>query len=168
LEARVELGRILGLPAHPLLVHLPVMLVPLGALGAVLIVVSRRLRARYGWLVVIVTAVALAGAQLAAGSGEAFEEALGDRSDLLERHTSLGDTFIWFAAALFVAALAVMLLERRHALTPADGVGWCMTGGVTAAIVSVIAVAAVVQVYRVGHTGATVVWEEDGAAFDAG
>ncbi|QNP57125.1 DUF2231 domain-containing protein [Tessaracoccus defluvii] len=38
----------LGLPLHPLIVHAVVVFIPLAALGALLVVLSRRLRERYG------------------------------------------------------------------------------------------------------------------------
>ena len=43
---------VFGLPLHPLAVHAVVVLVPLAALGAVVMVVSRRLARRYGGLIV--------------------------------------------------------------------------------------------------------------------
>ena len=57
-----------GLPAHPLLVHIPVVLIPLGALGAVLMVWPR-LRRTLGWWVCGIVVVAGIATQLAISSG---------------------------------------------------------------------------------------------------
>ncbi len=48
----MEISNLFGLPAHPLIVHAVVVLVPLVALGAVGVVLWRGLRDRVGWLVV--------------------------------------------------------------------------------------------------------------------
>ena len=45
------MDKISGLPAHPLLVHIPVVLVPLAVLGTIVIAVSRKMRDRLGWIV---------------------------------------------------------------------------------------------------------------------
>jgi uncharacterized membrane protein len=83
------MDRIFGLPAHPLLVHIPVALIPLSALGAIVIAVSERWRRRIGWVVVGVAGFAAIASQLAVTSGEELEEAV-DESELVHRHAELG------------------------------------------------------------------------------
>ena len=51
-----------GLPAHPLLVHAPVVLVPVVALLVILMIVRPQWLERFGWL-----AVGLAGLALVTG-----------------------------------------------------------------------------------------------------
>ena len=112
----MELGNLFGLPAHPLLVHIPVALIPLCAVGAIVIVVSASWRQRIGWVVVVLAGVAVVASQLAASSGEEFQEALDKESELIHRHAELGETFVWFAIAFFVALLALMIwdtMQRR-------------------------------------------------------
>ena len=41
-----------SIPIHPLLVHVPVVLLPLAALGAVALVIRQKWVQHYGWLVV--------------------------------------------------------------------------------------------------------------------
>src|SRR4051794_9915389 len=53
----LALDSLFGLPAHPLLVHIPVVLIPLGALGAVLMLWPR-LRHALGWWVCGIVVVA--------------------------------------------------------------------------------------------------------------
>jgi uncharacterized membrane protein len=122
----VELETIWGLPAHPLLVHLPVVLIPLCAVGAIAIVFIPRWRPVLGWILVVLAGVGTVAAQLASGSGEALEEALDEESDLLERHAELGETFIWFALVFFLVLLGFMVWDtaqrrRREDADDADG-----------------------------------------------
>jgi hypothetical protein len=169
----MELEKIFGLPAHPLLVHVPVALIPLCAVGAILMVVSASWRQRIGWVVVVLAGVTVAASQLAAGSGEAFEEALDDRSQLIRRHAELGETFVWFAIAFFVALLAMMIwdtLQRRRKAKGTEETGLKETTGRTVAlvlsvVVVVAAVGATYRVYQVGHSGAEAVWSEDSGTF---
>ena len=62
-----------GLPLHPLAVHLPVVLLPLGAIGVVLALLVPRWRASLGWAMVAVLGVAAVSALVAKLSGEALE-----------------------------------------------------------------------------------------------
>lgn len=167
----MELEKIFGLPAHPLLVHIPVALIPLCAVGAILMVVSSNWRQRIGWIVVVLSGVAVVASQLAAGSGEAFEEALDKESQLLRQHAELGETFVWFAIAFFVAVLALMIwdtMQRRRAeareVEPRQVSGRAV-GLFLSVIVVLTAVGASYRVYQVGHSGAKAVWSEGSSAF---
>jgi uncharacterized membrane protein len=168
----VELDKIFGLPAHPLLVHIPVAMIPLCAVGAIVMVVSASWRQRIGWVVVVLAGVTVVASQLAAGSGEVFKEALDKDSQLIRRHAELGDTFVWFAMAFFVALLALMILDtwrRRREAMRTGGTGSKETTGRTLAlvlsvVVVVAAISATYRVYQVGHSGAKAVWSQDAGA----
>ncbi len=67
-----------GLPAHPLLVHAPVVLVPVVALLVILMIVRPQWLERFGWLAVGLAGLALVTGVLAENSGEALEEAVED------------------------------------------------------------------------------------------
>lgn len=169
----MELDKIFGLPAHPLLVHIPVALIPLCAVGAIVMVASPSWRQRIGWVVVGLAGVAVIASQLAAGSGEAFEEALNEETPLIHRHAELGETFVWFAAAFFLAVLALMVWDtiqrRKGKEEKGDDGRSAATGRAIAMILSVIVVIAAVgvtyRVYQVGHSGAKAVWSQDAGAF---
>ena len=170
----MDIETIFGLPGHPLLVHIPVVLIPLCAVGAVWIVVWPSWRPRIGWIVVVLSGFTVVMSKLAADSGEAFEDALDKESTLLERHVELGDTFVWFAAAFFVAVLALMLWDRaqRRKAEPSNGTGGRARATSPAAIVLsilvvVTAAAASFRVYQVGHSGAESVWDKDSGSFDS-
>ena len=138
-----------GLPVHPLVVHGVVVLLPLAILGAIAIAVRPQWRTKYGVLVVAIAAVATALIPVATSSGEALESRVGDPGE----HAQLGDQLIWFAIPLLVLVAAIVWLDRRP---PAGAPSWLPT--MVAVLAVVVAVAAGVQVYRVGDSGARAAW----------
>jgi uncharacterized membrane protein YhdT len=70
----VELENITGLPAHPLLLHMPVIFIPLLAVAAVVFAVKPDWRRRFSIAYGIGAIVTLAGTVLAVGAGEAWKE----------------------------------------------------------------------------------------------
>jgi len=164
----VELEKIFGLPAHPLLVHAPVILIPLCAIGAIWIAISPTWRHRIGWIVLVLAGGAVGASQLAAGSGEALQDAMDKDTALVERHADLGDTFVWFALVFFLAVLALMAwdtMQRRKAAAAGEEpdlheLGRSGIAIALAVLVIVTAVGASFRVYQVGHSGAESVWEK--------
>jgi hypothetical protein len=146
----VEISNLFGLPAHPLIVHAVVVLVPLVALGAVGTVLWPALRERIGWIVVAGAVATAVLVPFATGSGETLQERVGETA-LLERHAELGDQLLPWAVGLAVAVLAFMLVVKR-------GQRWL--GLVVAAATVVLAVGASVNVTLVGHSGAEATWAQ--------
>ena len=72
----MEITTLFGLPAHPLLVHIPIVLLPLVGIGAIAIAVSPKARRRFGTVVLALAGVAFIGTVLAAGSGEGLVESV--------------------------------------------------------------------------------------------
>ena len=107
----MEISKLFNLPAHPLLVHIPVVLVPLAALAAVLIALRPSWRHHYGWLAVAFSGVAMVFSFLASGSGEALEDSV-KKTKSLSNHTELGGSMKWIALAFFVVVLALVVLDR--------------------------------------------------------
>ncbi len=138
-----------GLPLHPLVVHAVVVLLPLASLGTVAIVVRARWRAVYGPLVVGAALVSTALIPVATSSGESLEHQVGNPGE----HAELGDQLIWFAIPLLVLSAAVVLLDRRSGRTASSGSGGRHLLTVVSVLAVVAAVAAGVQVYRVGDSG---------------
>ena len=138
-----------GLPWHPLVVHVVVVLLPLAVLGTVAIALVPRWRRPYGPLVIVAAAVSTALTPVATSSGEALEKRVGDPGE----HAELGDQLIWFSVALLVAVVALVVLDRRGA----PAVSRALVNGV-AAVAVVVALASAVQVYRVGDSGARAAW----------
>jgi len=137
-----------GLPLHPLVVHAAVVLVPLAALGALLVIASAWVRQRYGWFTVAF-AVAGAGAAVTARlSGEALLQSLGGAGPALVSHQMWGQLAPFPAVILALALPAALLMENR------SRAAWWVTGAVAA----LMALASVVLVMLTGHSGATAVW----------
>jgi hypothetical protein len=146
---------IFGLPAHPLIIHAVVVLVPLAALGAIVVAVWPAARERYAPLALAVATVALLSVPLATHTGELLEAHV-QRTPLVERHTEMADGLLPFAALLWLG-LAVLVFARWYGTK--RNVQWGRYLAVGAAIVAVVgAVASGLQVMRIGHSGAAAAW----------
>ena len=143
-----------GLPAHVLFVHFIVVLAPLTAVLAILCAVWPAARQRLVWLVVALSVLTAVLTPLTTEAGEWLEHRVG-RSPTLHTHTELGDTMIFFSAALLVAAALLAIVHIRA------GRGRSLSTALSVAIaVFVLAagVATIVQVYRIGDSGAKATW----------
>ena len=163
------MDNLFDLPAHPLLVHVPVAFTPLAALGAVVVSVRASWRQRLGWVVAGVAALALAGTHLAIESGDALEERVRETS-LVERHEELSRMARPLALVLLFAVVALVAYDsyqRRRALAGGPGAtrraGGKPVVAALAAITVLAAAASVVGVIRAGHSGARAVWENSPA-----
>ena len=96
-----------GILAHPLLVHIPAVLLPLTALGVVVMVIKLAWHHRYRWAVLAIGFVGAVGAVLAASAGESLEmkivatEGAGAAGGW-EDHAELGETARLFGIIFFV------------------------------------------------------------------
>lgn len=137
---------IAGLPAHPLIVHLPVVLLPLAAAGLIILAAIRSWRPRFAMAVLAILAFGTAGAVLAMVSGNAFAEHVGRPN----AHASAGTNLVIGAVALLLVGGAWLIWVRSGESTRAkDVVGWAV------AVVSAVVVALTVIA---GHSGASAAW----------
>jgi len=163
------LDTIFGLPVHPLVVHAVVVLVPLAAVGAIACTLSTWVRAHVGWLVAAIAVLDVALVPVATGSGESLEEEVGE-SALLEKHAELGEQLLPFVVVLALGCVAVMALarladRRADGADGADGAVVPAWAGrtmvlVVAAVTILAAVGTLVQVARIGHSGAKATWSD--------
>ncbi|MGV8907630.1 MAG: DUF2231 domain-containing protein [Propionicimonas sp.] len=137
-----------GLPLHPLVVHAAVVLLPLAALGALLIAVSKRARIRYGSLVVVVAVVATGAVVGARITGEALNGGT-QGTGILATHITYGLLAPWPAGALALTSLLLVLAGRTKSRLFLLITAWLT-------VVSALASLAIILV--VGHAGATAVW----------
>lgn len=145
-----------GLPVHVLLVHFIVVLAPLTALLAILCALWPSVRERLVWLVLALSVFVAVLTPITTEAGEWLEDKVG-KSPPLHIHTHLGDTMIYFALALVVAALLLAVMHvRQHRGMPLTRV----VSMVVVAFVLISSVATMVQVYRIGDSGARVSWGE--------
>lgn len=143
-----------GLPAHPMLVHFIVVLAPLTAILAILCAVWPAARRRLAWLVLALAGIVAVLTPITAEAGEWLEHKV-EETPALETHEHLGKTMIYFALALLVAAVLLVITQvranREKPLPAALGV-------VVAVFVLAASVATTAQVYRIGHSGAEATW----------
>lgn len=140
-----------GLPLHPLAVHVPVVLLPLGALGLLLLLVVPRWRAQLAWPVIAVLAIATVGALVAKLSGEALAAQVG----VPAQHQQLGNWLLVISAILLLATIAWWLWERRAARRRRPtGV----VGVLVALVLGTLAVGSLIVAVLTGHSGAEAVW----------
>ena len=143
---------IAGLPVHPLVVHVAVVILPLAALGLIVLVLVPRWRATFGWLTLAGLAVGTAGAIVAKQSGEALAARVG----LPQRHAELGDILPLVAALLFVLAIAWFVADRRRRASGQPDQGPALLSLGIASIL--VAVGTIGLTVAVGHSGAEAVW----------
>jgi uncharacterized membrane protein len=148
---------IAGLPLHPLVVHFAVVLLPLAALGLVLLVAVPRWADRFGWLTLGVLAVGTGAAFVAKQSGEALAAQVGEP----ESHAAWGDLLPWLATGLLVLAGAWYLLHRAaRRSNRGRSAGSTVVGLLAAAMALVVTGVTIV----VGHSGAAAAWGDVSAA----
>lgn len=152
-----------GLPAHVLLVHVVVVLVPLGALGTALAASWPAAGRRLGVGVPVVCAVALAAVPVTINAGNwlraRFIVIRGGPTPSIERHANLGRSFWIYPLALFVVSVAVWWLGRR-----ADAVGTGTTGTGTTGTAGTGTAGARAGTSRAGTVPAAATWLRVGVA----
>jgi glucan phosphoethanolaminetransferase (alkaline phosphatase superfamily) len=156
----VDITTVMGIPAHPLMVHVPVVLVPLCAIAAILMIWPSW-RPRIGWIAVVLSGVSLVFVQLAIDSGQALEESVKE-TRLLEQHTEMGESGRPWVFLLFVGLLAVMVLgiwlKRRAAANGTTLAPNPRAVMAVAIVTALIGIGASYQIYRIGHSGAKASW----------
>lgn len=156
------LDSLFGLPAHPLVVHIAVVLVPLAALGTVVMAFWAAARRRIGWIVVALAFVAFVGCFLAKESGEALEESV-KQTAAVDAHVEMGEGGSVAGFAVFVGAAGVMAVDLLLRRRTAGGQPPLPLQKQAPMIVGVLAVLLAlfgsVRVVQIGHSGAKATWE---------
>jgi hypothetical protein len=153
-----------GLPAHPLLLHVPVILVPVAAVWALLLALRPQLIPRHGVWLAALGVLALASTILTMGAGEALRDAMGGgfgpEASLIERHAAAADKLRLLVFAFTLATIVTTLAFRRPLGLPlVDRI--LGNGGARAALRVALAALAIGSAYYVFHTGdlgAKAVW----------
>ena len=154
-----------GLPAHILLVHAIVVLLPLAAGLLVLTAVWPSARRRLAGPNLLLSLVVLVLVPVTTDAGEWLERRV-PANELLRDHTELGDTALFVTVPVVVLALIVwwrareestgagVAGSRRLLLAPASKAVTI----VIAVIAVLVAGAAVYDTYRIGDSGAKASW----------
>jgi hypothetical protein len=176
---------IFGLPAHVLLIHAVVVLVPLAALMLVAGAVWPAARAKLGFLTPAVALVALVLVPVTTNAGKYLEHHLGFTNAAIRKHVQLGETLLPWVIGVFVLAAAVWVLGRRFEMDwrpnpperaeSSESLGFSDTSVLTqrratkvalpvwvTALVALaslaVAVGTLITIYRIGDSGAHAVW----------
>ncbi|WP_043622081.1 DUF2231 domain-containing protein [Nonomuraea candida] len=154
---------ILGLPAHPLIVHFAVVLTPLLVAVVLAYVLLPRRRANLGWAVVLLSLAAPVAVFAAKQSGESLKAARfggveGEMATRISTHQGFANPLLLSVLGLGVAALLLV-----YATSPSrDSVGRDRFGRPVTLILSAVTVllAAVsgFYVFQAGDSGARAVW----------
>jgi hypothetical protein len=137
-----------------------VIIIPLAALFSILGSVWPTARRRLGIITPITAFVGLVFVPLTTRAGEWLRDRVGN-SALVQRHAELGDGLLVWAGLLFLFTTAIWLLDfsvhREWNLPALFGSTAVRVAG--SVLVCAVAVVSVVQVYRIGDSGAKAAWD---------
>ncbi len=140
-----ELG---ALPAHPLIVHAVVVLLPLLSLLLLIGLLKKDLLKKFHVEIIGITALSTVGVLAAKSSGDSLSAAVG----LPEFHAEWGNNLIPLAMALFASFVLFSFFSFHKKFKVAS-----TTLGVLTAF---LAVGTIGMTYVVGHSGAESVWKD--------
>jgi predicted membrane protein DUF2231 len=152
---------ILGIPAHPLLIHAAVVFVPLLIAAAIVYAIWPAARSRLDWALAGLAIAAPLAVWFAKVSGQNFRQRLINRklaSPLtlahISQHQSYGTKTLWWTIALAVVSLAMLYYDRRIRKGAFNDVVWVIGTVVTIVLGGFTGY----YVFRTGDTGAHIVW----------
>lgn len=156
----------LGVPAHPLAIHAPLVLVPIAAIVAVVFAVRADWRRRVGWFAPATVFVLVAMLYVAKESGEAANNmepsiVFGD----IDRHQELANTtfvlsIVWLVLTVALAVWDRMGATRSRALSAGVAASNSEWVGVALSVVTAIAaVVTTIWLLRTGHAGSESRWD---------
>jgi uncharacterized membrane protein len=156
-----------GLPAHPLFVHVPVILIPATIVTAILFIAKPEWFARYGIALALASIAAMSSIFLTMQAGGALQDALrlhGEAARLISEHSEsakiLAIVYVAFTAVLIVAFAAQRISAGRPtglALADRPLASPAVFTGLRVLLV-VLAIAAGFMTFRTGDLGAKAVW----------
>ena len=139
-----------GLPVHVLVVHVAVVLIPLAALGAILIAIRPRAMRLFGVVTVLGAGIGTVASFVARSSGESLSSRVG----FPEPHVNYGETFP-IAALAFLIVLTIFWLFARGVPLNRNRPVWLKVFG---GVVILAAIGISYFTFLVGHSGAQATW----------
>lgn len=156
------------LPAHPLFVHVPVVLIPVTIIAAIVFTFRTEWLERYGIALSLVSIVAMSSIFLTMQAGAALRAALnlqGQAAKLISEHAQAAH-ILAFAYVAFTAVLIVTLAARRIGGGMPIGLGIIdrplssrRTFAALRIALVLLAVGSGYMVFRTGDLGAKAVWQ---------
>ncbi|MGA2929563.1 MAG: DUF2231 domain-containing protein [Solirubrobacteraceae bacterium] len=156
-----------GLPAHPLFIHVPVVLIPISVLGAIVCIARPAWLDRYGVVLSVTAIVAMSSIFLSMQAGAELRGALnlqGQAASLIQRHSHaahiLAVVFVLFTAVLILTFAAQRISGGMPTgLAIADRLLSPRSNVVALRIVLLmLALVSAYMVFKVGDLGAKAVW----------
>jgi hypothetical protein len=157
-----------GLPAHPLFVHVPVILIPTTIFVAIVFVIKPQWLTRYGIALALVSIVAMSSVFLAMQAGAALRGALnlqGQAAKLISEHSQAAH-ILAIVYVLFTATLILTFAAQRISGGMPTGLGiidrLLSSRPMLTALRVVLVLLSIVAGYmcfRTGDLGAKAVWE---------
>jgi hypothetical protein len=154
-----------GIPLHPLVVHAVVVLLPLAALGAVVIAIRRTWRRTLGVPVLLVALAGVVAVPVATTTGNQLWTALPGQNPLIGVHAERASWLLPFAVGFFVLLAVAVFTELSAASAEAGAHSQIATAtrsrvatglAILAAAAGLVVTAIVVWI---GHAGSVVVWQ---------
>jgi uncharacterized membrane protein len=156
-----------GLPAHPLFVHVPVVLIPTTIVAAIVFVARREWFQRYGIALALVSIVAMSSIFLTMQAGAALRAALhlqGRAAELISQHSHAAHILAIVYVA-FTATLIVTFAAQRISGGMPTGLGVVdrmlsprPVSTALGVVLVLLAIGAGYMTFRTGDLGAKAVW----------
>lgn len=143
---------ITGLPIHPLVSHVVVVVIPLAAIGALILTFVAKWRSTYSPLVLVAALLSPISAFIATQSGEELSERVG----LPKSHSTSGERLalvVLAFAVIFSLWFVIQKSDRVRAKVPK------LLQQVIKVFVPLIAIASLILTFLVGHSGAEATWK---------
>jgi uncharacterized membrane protein len=141
-----------GLPVHPLVIHAVVVLVPLAAIGALLVVFISKFRVTYSPLVLIAVVLGTITSFMATQSGEALSERVG----LPKSHSTHGERLSYVVLAFAALFTLWFVIERTNWIKGAIA---NLLKTLLKVLIPTIAVLSIGLTVLAGHSGAEASWK---------
>ncbi|MGB3475785.1 MAG: hypothetical protein WBA69_13505 [Mycobacterium sp.] len=160
------MSTIAGLPAHVVLLHVVVSLVPLTAILLIVCAVWPAARRRLVWLVVTFSAITLLATPLTVAAGEWLADTgKFAGSPELDAHMAAGEYGLYMALSLAVAA--ALLAGLHVALSRGSKVGSLLRLGIVTVVIA-LAGGSMLAIHNIGSTGTEAAWGDLLTASDDG
>jgi uncharacterized membrane protein len=148
-----------GLPAHVLLVHFLVVLVPLTALLEIACALWPAVRrGQIVWLTLILAIVTMVFTPITTDAGEWLYDLRRHPEPILQQHAERGGWMIYFSVAVLVVAVAQAVL---HVADRRSEKRRLPTKIIIAIVALAVGISSIIQIYRVGDAGAHSVWGDE-------
>ena len=158
------MDNLFGLPAHPIVIHAAVVLLPLAAIGTIVVACSASLRRRFAALVAVCAVASAVVVWMAQESGQHLQERVKETA-LVEQHTEEGESVLPWALGVALVAVAVAGYDRFAKPRVGDDPAKQRLAAAAMTVLAVVTGAgASYSVVKVGHSGAKAVWHDTSTA----